>query len=371
VADGLPVYRIPLFCQNGLLKEGHMDEQPPDIPHKRRQRYRGTHPRSFSEKYKEHDPLKFRSDVEKVLARGDTPAGTHRSICVPEILRLLAPKPGDQAVDATLGYGGHAREILKLIIPGGRLIGMDADHVELPKTYERLAAEGYGPDIFSAYNANFSAIESVMSKAGMPSATIILADLGLSSMQIDNPARGFTFKRLGPLDMRMDQSKGLSAADLLAAISERDLAELLAANADEPDAKAIAKVMTRRRGTIINTEDLAGLIRELLGSMGRGKDERVKAMRRCFQALRIEVNQEFAALDAFLAALPSCLAPGGRVAILSFHSGEDARVVRSFEEGKRAGLYRSIFDADIRAGQDERYANPRSKAAHLRWAERA
>jgi 16S rRNA (cytosine1402-N4)-methyltransferase len=348
-----------------------MDEQQPDIPHKRRPRYRGTHPRSFSEKYKEHDPLKYQSDVEKVLSRGDTPAGTHRPICVAEILQLLDPKPGDMAVDATLGYGGHAREILKRIMPGGRLIGLDADPIELPRTRERLAAEGYGPDMFGAYNANFSAIESVMSGAGMKAAAIVLADLGLSSMQIDNPARGFTFKRFGPLDMRMDQTKGRSAAELLATISEGELAGLLAANADEPDAKAIAKVLTRRRGTIINTEDLAGLIRELLGSMGRGKDERVKAIRRCFQALRIEVNQEFAALDAFLAALPSCLAPGGRVAILSFHSGEDTRVVRSFEEGKRAGLYRAIFDADIRASQEERYANPRSKAAHLRWAERA
>lgn len=348
-----------------------MDEQQPESPHKRRPRYRGTHPRNFAEKYKEHDPSRYRPDVEKVLARGDTPAGTHRSICVAEILRILDPQPGDRAVDATLGYGGHAREILSRVIPGGRLIGLDADPVELPKTRERLAAEGYGPDVFSAYNENFSALGSVLSRAGMPNATIILADLGLSSMQIDDPRRGFTFKRLGPLDMRMDQSKGRSAADLLAAISEQDLAELLAANADEPDAKAIAKVMTRRRGALISTQDLAGLIRELLGSMGRGKDDRVKAIRRCFQALRIAVNQEFSALDSFLEALPACLAPGGRVAILSFHSGEDRRVVRSFEEGKRAGLYRAIFDADIRASPEERYANPRSKAAHLRWAERA
>lgn len=348
-----------------------MDEQPPDIPHKRRPRYRGTHPRSFSEKYKEHDPLKYRGDVEKVLARGDTPAGTHRSICVPEILRLLDPKPGDQAVDATLGYGGHAREILKRIVPGGRLIGLDADPIEMPKTYKRLAAEGYGPEAFSAYNANFSSIQSVLDLAGMRAATIILADLGLSSMQIDDPERGITFKRFGPLDMRMDQTKGISAAELLANSSEQDLAELLAANADEPDAKAIAKVIARRRGSLNTTEDLAGLIRELLGSMGRSKDERVKAIRRCFQAVRIAVNQEFTALDAFLAALPSCLAPGGRVAVLSFHSGEDKRVVSSFEEGRRGGIYRAIFDADIRASQEERYANPRSKAAHLRWAERA
>lgn len=348
-----------------------MDEQPPDIPHKRRPRYRGTHPRSFSEKYKEHDPLKYRSDVEKVLARGDTPAGTHRSICVPEILRLLDPKPGDQAVDATLGYGGHAREILKRIAPGGRLIGLDADPAELPKTVGRLAAEGYGPDVFNAYNANFASLRAVLDKAGMNAATIILADLGLSSMQIDNPERGFTFKRHGPLDMRMNQGEGRSAAELLASMSERDLAELLAVNADEPDAKAIAKVLARRRGAIINTEDFAALIRELLGSLGRGKDDRVKAIRRCFQAIRIEVNHEFSALDSFLAALPSCLAPGGRVAILCFHSGEDKRVVSSFEEGKRGGIYRAIFDADIRASQEERYANPRSKAAHLRWAERA
>ncbi|HAE23081.1 MAG TPA: 16S rRNA (cytosine(1402)-N(4))-methyltransferase [Spirochaetaceae bacterium] len=348
-----------------------MDEQQPDIPHKRRPRYRGTHPRSFSEKYKEHDPLKYQSDVERVLSRGDTPAGMHRSICVTEILQILDPKPGDQVVDATLGYGGHARELLKRIIPGGRLVGLDADPVELPKTYRRLAAEGYGPDVLSVYNANFSALNSVLSEAGMHGAAIILADLGLSSMQIDNPERGFTFKRFGPLDMRMDPSKGRSAAELLRSISEQDLAELLATNADEPDAKAIAKVMTRRRGTLNNTEDLAGLIRELLGSMGRGKDERVKAIRRCFQALRIAVNQEFAALDSFLAALPSCLAPGGRVAILSFHSGEDTRVVRAFEEGKRDGLYRAIFDSDIRASPEERYANPRSKSARLRWAERA
>ncbi len=348
-----------------------MDEHQSEIPHQRRKRYKGTHPRSFREKYKEHDPLKYKDDVEKVIARGDTPAGMHRSICVPEILSILNPQPGETAIDATLGYGGHAREILKRIVPGGRLVALDADPAELSKTRERLATEGFGAAVFSAYNANFATLDTVVAKAGLSGADMILADLGLSSMQIDNPERGFTFKRAGPLDMRMNQNKGKSAAELLNTISEQNLTTLLISNADEGDAAPIAAAITAQQGKLHTTSELAAVIRGALTPLARSAEEQTKAVRRTFQAIRIAVNSEFKALDSFLECLPACLNQNGRVAILTFHSGEDNRVVKAFEEGKRAGLYRAIQDTEIRAGREERYSNPRSTSARLRWAIRA
>ncbi|MFZ3109235.1 MAG: 16S rRNA (cytosine(1402)-N(4))-methyltransferase, partial [Rectinemataceae bacterium] len=191
--------------------------------HVRRKRYRGNHPRFFSEKYKEHDPERYAEDLRKVLARGDTPAGMHRSIMVTEILEALDPSPGETAVDATLGYGGHAGEILKRILPGGRLYGFDRDPVELEKTAARLLT--FAP-AFIPVLANFATISDYFTLSGLGGADIFIADLGLSSMQIDDPSRGFSFKQNGPLDMRMDIGSGLPARDFLAAVSERELRDI-------------------------------------------------------------------------------------------------------------------------------------------------
>ena len=332
-----------------------MSEPTPDKP-RRRPRYAGKNPRHFSEKYKERQPERYAEDVAKVLASGKTPAGTHRPIMLREILEVLAPKPGDIIVDCTLGYGGHACELLAAIQPGGRLIGLDADPIELPKTEARLRALGFGPDTLTTHRTNYAGLAKLLPEP----ADAILADLGLSSMQIDNPARGFTYKHDGPLDLRMNPERGQPASALLSTLDEKRLASLLTENADEPNAAALAHaiLLTPVTGTL----QLAKIIRT-----SGGDDDTV---RRVFQALRIAVNDEFSALETFLRQLPLCLKPGGRIAILSFHSGEDRRVKKAFQAGARDGTYRTIAPDIQRPTAAETRANPRASSAKLRWAQR-
>ncbi len=338
--------------------------------HRRRPRYRGTHPRAFDEKYKELDPLRYAEDVRKVMARGDTPAGSHRPIMVAEMLRVLAPQCGEIAVDATLGYGGHAREILRAISPDGRLFGLDVDGQELPKTEARLRAEGFSSAQFLARQVNFAALPRLLAAEGLSGVDILVADLGVSSMQMDNPARGFTFKREGPLDLRMNQDKGEPASALLADISEEKLARLLRENADEEYAEGIARALCARRGKIMTTSALERAVRAALPAHERealGDDP----IRRTFQALRIAVNGEFSALETLLHVLPACLNAGGRVAILTFHSGEDRRVKHALQQGLEDGDYADIAREVIRPSSEERHDNPRSSSAKLRWALKA
>jgi 16S rRNA (cytosine1402-N4)-methyltransferase len=348
-----------------------MDDSPAEEPHKRRVRYKGTHPRTFEEKYKELNPEKYAADVERVIARGDTPAGTHRSICLQETLDILNPQPGEIAVDATLGYGGHSREILKRIRPGGTLYGFDVDPVELPKTEARLRKEGFAPEEFIAIRSNFSSLQEVLSAQGHSCVDLILADLGVSSMQIDDPRRGFTYKREGPLDMRMNQQEGETVAQLLGRLSEEELAAMLEDNADETDAELIARTLVRNRKELTTTRMLTRVIKFSLLPLGRSDKEITQATRRVYQALRIAVNGELSALETFLAALPHCLKAGGRVVILTFHSGEDKRVMRSFEAFKAAGLYAQASNTEIRGSSEERYSNPRSRSVRVRWAIKA
>ena len=340
-------------------------------PHKRRVRYAGTHPQAFAEKYKELDPEKYKEEALHVISRGDTPAGTHRSVCLLEVLAILAPKPGEIAVDATLGYGGHTREILKGIQPGGVLYGFDVDAAELPKTEARIRSEGFGPESFVAIHSNFAALFRMLSAGDHPQVNMILADLGVSSMQIDNPERGFTFKGSGLLDMRMNQGRGETVAHLLSRLPENKIAVLLKVNADEPDAKAIARAIFLNRQNMLTTRDLSQTIRRTLSELHRSESDIAKSEQRVYQALRIDVNGELSALETLLVNLPYCLKSGGRAVILTFHSGEDRRVVRSFEEGKRLGLYSRIQDVEITESIKERFSNPRSRSVRLRWAIRA
>ena len=360
-----------------------------ETPHKRRPRYRGKHPRRFEEKYKERDPQRYAETVEKVIASGKTPAGTHRAIMVAEILEVLAPKPGDIAADCTVGYGGHAQEILPRLVPGGHLIALDTDPIELPKTEARLRAHGFGADVFTAVRSNFAGLAQVLASsvaavydrrtsadeqirrsqtaATGAGADIILADLGVSSMQIDDPARGFSMKHEGPLDMRMNPQRGVPASTLLEKVSATELAELLVDNSDEPHVQLLAPALAGRH--FATTSALADAVRRALP---RVKPEDVElSVRRVFQALRIAVNDEFGALDAFLRNLPFCLNSGGRVAILTFHSGEDRRVKKAFAVGLRDGVYSDIAQDVIRPTAAERNANPRSTSAKLRWARKA
>ena len=344
----------------------------PAPPHQRRVRYRGTHPRRFEEKYKELDPARHAEELTKVMQRGQTPAGMHRPICVSEILEVLNPQPREVGLDATLGFGGHAQELLARVLPGGRLFGIDVDPLELPRTEARLRALGFDASALVVRHLNFGELPRLLNEVD-GGFNFVLADLGVSSMQIDNPARGFSFKSDGPLDLRLDPSRGVTASELLLSVTRPRLRELLADNADEPFAVPLAAAL---QGQYIETTmQLAARVRQSMqASLKRSMphDERVaaikKTLQRTFQALRIAVNDELNALERFLEALPNCLKPGGRVAILSFHSGEDRRVKKAFEAGLQAGIYEAIADEVIRPSPEERRDNPRSTPAKLRWA---
>ncbi len=340
----------------------------------RRIRYKGTHPKSFKEKYKELQPDKYVEDVEKVKQKGRTPAGMHRSICVNEILEFLKITPGQIGLDATLGYGGHSLEILKCLGQTGHLFAIDVDSFELPKTRDRLQTLGYGADLLTIRKLNFSDIDQIVDESGP--LNFVLADLGVSSMQIDNPERGFSLKMEGPLDLRLNPSTGKPAATLLKTISRDKLEEILIENSDEPYAAIIAEAITGKiaKGIAIETTtQLKDTIGEALQFLS--KEERMdtikKTCQRCFQALRIQVNNEFGALESFLRKLPDALALGGRVAILTFHSGEDRRVKKAFQSLYRAGVYSEFAKEPIRPTPQEIGSNPRARSAKLRWAIKA
>jgi len=347
---------------------------PPDDSapsHKRRPRYRGTHPRRFEERYKELAAEKYPEIVPHILAKGGTPAGQHVPIMVAEILEVLAPARGERGVDATLGWGGHAQRLLERLVPGGQLLGLDADPIELPRTEARLRRLGFDESAFTARRTNFAGLRAALAEVGWnEGADFVLTDLGVSSMQLDNPARGFTFAAEGPLDMRMNPNRGLSASVWLERATVKQLTQALRDHADEPLAEHIAEALLARRGAIRTTQALAAAVREALAGKVPG-DGAEPSVRRVFQALRIEVNDEFGALDALLRELPHCLRPGGRAAVLTFHSGEDRRVKHAFTLGARAGHYASVAREVIRASAGERRDNPRSRSAKLRWALRA
>jgi len=335
---------------------------------KRRVRYKGTHPKRFEEKYKELNPEKYAADVVKIIKSGKTPAGMHRPICVSEILEVLKPKPGQTGMDATLGFGGHTQELLKRILPGGKLFAIDVDPIELARTTERLRSLGFSEKELITRQINFAGIPKLLADCGK--LDFVLADLGVSSMQLDNPERGFTFKHEGPLDLRLNPSRGQPAFVLLRKLTEKALEKILFVNSDEPYAKTIAREIYKKRFHLLTTTALADAIKEALKPLALvdPEEEITTSIRRTFQALRILANDEFSALEQFLRNLPLCLKAKGRVAILTFHSGEDKRVMKLFEDGLTAGVYADISREPIRPSAKERYDNPRSKSAILRWA---
>ena len=343
--------------------------------HKRRVRYSGTHPRTYKEKYKEHQPEKYADTISKVISKGSTPAGMHISIMVKEILEFLAIKPGETGLDATLGYGGHTKEMLKCLNGEGHIYGLDVDPIESAKTKERLEKQGFGNDILTVKLMNFKDIDQVAEEAGK--FDFILADLGVSSMQIDNPKRGFSFKVDGPLDLRLNQEKGISAAERLDTISREELAGMLYENSDEPYCEELAKAITeeiRKGHRIDTTTKLRQVIEQTLSFLPENKEKKDiirKTCQRTFQALRIDVNHEFEVLYEFMEKLPGALKPGGRVAILTFHSGEDRLVKKSFKRFLKEGEYAEIAKDVIRPSQEECVKNPRARSTKLRWAIKA
>ncbi len=344
-----------------------------ELKHQRRVRYKGTHPKTFQEKYKELQPENYAEDVAKVIQKGRTPAGMHLPICVKEILEFLQITPGQTGLDATLGYGGHTLEMLKCLQSKGRLYAIDVDSLELPRTKDRLERLGYGSEILEIKQMSFSKIDQIVPESGL--FHFVLADLGISSMQLDNPERGFSYKFEGPLDLRLNPKVGISAANRLKTISLDELQGMFIENSDEPYAEQIARgiISSRKKGTEISTTtQLQTIIKNALRSVPHiGEDEIKKSCQRCFQALRIDINHEFEVLDEFLEKLPDVLASGGRVAILSFHSGEDRRVKKSFKRFFREGVYREIAPDPIRPSSEECHANSRSRSAKMRWAIKA
>ena len=341
--------------------------------HKRRPRYKGTHPRSYSEKYKELHPERYQAEVEKIIRSGHTPAGTHIPIMVDEILDFLQIRPGQMGLDATLGYGGHSRRMLERLQGQGHLYALDVDPIEIEKTKARLAGLGYGPDILTVRRMNFADVDRAFPGEKFD---FVLADLGVSSMQIDNPERGFTFKFDGPLDLRLDPSSGVPAAQRLQELDEDELTALLVENSDEPYAARIAKAVMavyRKGGRIDTTKEMAAVIESALSFLpaGERKEAVKKSCQRVFQALRIDVNSEFEVLYAFLDKLPDVLKDGGRAAILTFHSGEDRLVKKAFQQFYRQGVYSDVAQDVIRPSAEECFRNPRARSTKLRWAIRA
>lgn len=345
------------------------EPEPAPAPHRRRPRYSGKNPRRFEDKYKELDPERHAETIAKVRASGKTPAGQHVPILLDEIMQILAPKPGERAVDCTLGYGGHAAALLKAVQPGGTLLALDQDPIEIVRTEARLRATGCEEGSLVVKRINFAGLPRALGDLGWTDgADVLLADLGCSSMQFDNPARGFSFKHDGPLDMRMNPQRGAPARDLLQKLSPSKLKTLLEDNADERHAALLADVLAGSDHA--TTRSLADAVRAILPR--RLEDEEKEAtVRRVFQALRIAVNEEFIALDTFLQQLPNCLRPGARVAILTFHSGEDRRVKHLFRDGLRGGLFRATNEEVIRPSSAETRSNPRAAPAKLRWAVKA
>ena len=342
--------------------------------HKRRVRYKGTHPRAFHEKYKEANPEKYADTIEKVIRKGSTPAGMHISIMVDEILEVLKIQPGEQGLDATLGYGGHTQAMLQCLEGQGHIYALDVDPIESVKTKARLEAKGFGPEILTIKHINFANIDEVAKEAGK--FDFVLADLGVSSMQIDNPERGFSYKVDGPLDLRLNPEQGDSAAARLKKLTREEFEYMMQENSDEPYAGEIARTVfsQMRKGQFVETTtDLKNAIEKALVIVP--KEERAEAVKkscaRVFQALRIDVNSEFEVLYEFLEKLPSVLAPGARIAILTFHSGEDRLVKKSFRQLARAGIYSEVSEDVIRPSAAECARNPRAKSTKLRWAIKA
>lgn len=344
-------------------------------PHKRRVRYKGTHPRKFEEKYKEHQPEKYADTVAKVIRKGSTPAGMHISICVKEILDFLQIQPGQKGLDATLGYGGHTRKMLECLEGQGHIYGLDVDPIEIVKTKERLEKAGYGEEILTVIQENFVNIDKIGEKYGP--FDFMMADLGVSSMQIDDPKRGFSYKVEGPLDLRLNPKKGVSAAERLCEVTREELEGMLIENSDEPYAFEIATEIMRwqKRGQKIETTtQLKEVIEKALEKLPDNKEKKdivKKTCQRVFQALRIDVNSEFEVLEAFLEKLPDVLAPNGRVAILTFHSGEDRLVKKAFKRFKKEGIFSEIAKDVIRPSAEECRQNGRARSTKMRWAIKA
>jgi 16S rRNA (cytosine1402-N4)-methyltransferase len=306
----------------------------------------------------------------------------HVPVLLEQVLRVIDPRAGQTIVDCTVGLGGHSAALLERVLPTGRLIGIDLDPANLALARAKLIAAGGsrqsdGPtnDLpFTLVHNNFAALPTVLAELGIERVDAVLADLGVSSPHLDDAARGFSFKRPGPLDMRMDPTRGRPASVLVNRMTERELTEALLELGDETDAPQIARLIVKRRAEqpITTTDQLCAIVCEARDfTLARAAGAKLHPATRTFQALRILVNRELANLDRLLAVLPDVLAPGGVAAVISFHSGEDRRVKATFRAGRDRGLYADVARDPEVADEREQRVNPRSRSAKLRWARRA
>lgn len=292
----------------------------------------------------------------------------HIPVLLDPVLEIIDPSPGNVIVDCTLGLGGHSAAILERIKPTGRLIGIDFDPANIAMAREKLAAIGGD---FELHHGNFAALPTILAGAGVERVDALLADLGVASPQIDDPARGFSYRQPGPLDMRMDPTRGRDAAAIINQISRRELQSALLELGDETDAPKIAELIVERRKIrpITTTQDLMAIVCKARDfTLQRAAGAKLHPAARTFQALRILVNRELANLDRLLAVIPNHLQPGGVAAIISFHSGEDRRVKTAFRDGLRSSIYNRISSDPVLADDTEKKLNPRSRSAKLRWA---
>lgn len=295
----------------------------------------------------------------------------HRPVLLEPALDALRVVPGMTLVDCTAGLGGHSAQLLRRIGPSGRLLAFDLDPENVKRATARLASVGGN---FEVIHSNFAAIAGALQERGIERVDGLLADLGVASPQIDDPARGFSYRAPGPLDMRMDPTRGQPASALVNRLGERELAAALLELGDETDAPRIARLIVerRQRHPIQTTEDLMAIVCEARDfTLKRAAGAKLHPAARTFQALRILVNRELANLDHLLRVAPAILAPGGAIAIISFHSGEDRRVKEAFRAGQREGVYSKTTADPILADAAEVQGNPRSRSAKLRWAVRA
>jgi len=302
----------------------------------------------------------------------------HFPVLLTQTLDVLSPQPNQTIVDCTVGLGGHAEAILERLKPHGRLIGIDMDTENLADARVKLqrVRGREGTVRFDLIHSNFAALPEVLKGAGVELGTVdgVLADIGVASTQIDNPSRGFSYRRSGPLDMRMDPTRGEPASTLVNTLSEDELTEALLKYGDETDAPRIARLIVQRRKKqpITTTEQLMAIVCEARNfTIERAAHAKLHPAARTFQAIRIMVNTEMDNLEKLLIDLPRVLKPGGMAAIITFHSGEDRRVKHAFRDGQRAGIYSADGRDPIIADEVEQKRNPRSSPAKLRWAKLA
>jgi 16S rRNA (cytosine1402-N4)-methyltransferase len=287
---------------------------------------------------------------------------------VEEVLAHARPRAGDLVVDATVGDGGHTRALADAVLPAGLVVGLDRDPSQLARA--RPVLEHWGPGV-RLVHANFADLPLILPTLGVSAADIVIADLGVSARQLEEPERGLHYKMVGTLDMRFDLTRGETAAALLARATEDELIEVLDVGADEQLAPVIARILKRQpiaTSHALERTVRSGLAAEVPSLSGQAIKDSV---RRTFQALRVAVNDEIASLDTFLRVLPECLGPGGRAVVMTFHEGENRRVRESLLAGRASGVYTDASDGILRPSRPEILGNRRSSSARLHWAIRA